>query len=119
MYLFFSPFNLSVVFSARTIGPTLGYTLASACLSIYVDPGNIPPGIDEDHPRYIGAWWIGFIVIAVLLMIFAPWLTLFPSVLPSKVSCLFHFVVFLHIILNYIPYINRYVCTDFELLLYL
>ena len=87
IYLFSSPFNLSVVFSARPIGPTLGYTLASACLSIYVDPGNIPPGIDEDHPRYIGAWWIGFIVIAVLLMIFAPWLTLFPSVLPSKVFC--------------------------------
>ena len=40
--------------------------------------------MDQDHPRYIGAWWIGFIVIAIFLMIFSPMLTLFPSRLPAE-----------------------------------
>ena len=79
-----SPFALSVVFSARVIGPTLGYFLGSACLAYYVDPGQGPEGITEGHPRWIGAWWIGFVVIAVLLMIFSPWLTLFPARFDSK-----------------------------------
>ena len=82
--IFFSPFSLSIIFSARIIGPTLGYILGSTCLSIYVDPGHIPNGMDQDHPRYIGAWWIGFIVIAIFLMIFSPMLTLFPSRLPAE-----------------------------------
>ena len=82
--ILFSPFSLSIIFSARIIGPTLGYILGSTCLSIYVDPGHIPNGMDQDHPRYIGAWWIGFIVIAIFLMIFSPMLTLFPSRLPAE-----------------------------------
>ena len=81
--LIFSPFALSVVTSARVVGPTFGYLLGSACLSVYVDPGHVPNGINgpitEDHHGWIGAWWVGFVVIAVLLMIFAPWLTLFPG----------------------------------------
>ena len=57
--------------------------LASTCLSMYVDPDQVPDGIaNEDHPRWIGAWWIGFLVIAALLMLFAPWLILFPARLP-------------------------------------
>ena len=33
---------LSVVTSARVIGPTLGYMLGSACLSVYAHPGQVP-----------------------------------------------------------------------------
>ena len=59
--------------------------LGSACLSMYVDPDQVPDGIaNEDHPRWIGAWWIGFLVIAALLMLFAPWLILFPARLPGS-----------------------------------
>lgn len=74
-----SPLALSIVMSARVIGPTLGYSLASACLAVYAYPGQAPNDIIEGHPRWIGAWWIGFVVVAILLMLFAPWLTLFPS----------------------------------------
>ena len=70
--------------SARVVGPTFGYMLGSACLSIYVDPGHAPTGITEKHQRWLGAWWIGFVVIASLLMVFAPWLTLFPGRFQGK-----------------------------------
>jgi hypothetical protein len=39
-----SPFSLSVVFSARILGPTLGYLLGSTCLAVYADPGKAPEG---------------------------------------------------------------------------
>lgn len=58
--------------------------LASACLAVYVQPGQAPEGINQQHPRWLGAWWIGFIVIAALLMTFSPWLTLFPSRFDTK-----------------------------------
>ncbi len=75
---------MSVVTSARVVGPTLGYMLGSACLALYVDPGKTPPGLEEGDPRWLGAWWIGFVVIAVLLMLFSPWLVLFPARFESK-----------------------------------
>lgn len=78
-----SPLSLSIVMAARIIGPTLGYMLGSACLAVYVDPGKAPEGLNEDSPRWVGAWWIGFVVLGISLMIFSPWLTLFPSRLAS------------------------------------
>ncbi len=77
--VFYSPLSLSIVTASRVIGPTLGSLLGSACLATYVDPGNAPDGLKEGDPRWLGAWWVGFVIIAALLMCFAPWLTLFPA----------------------------------------
>ncbi len=46
-----SPFLLSVVTSARTLGPSLGYLLGGFCLKIYVEPTRTPEDIDEDDHR--------------------------------------------------------------------
>ena len=50
-----SPLLLAVVTSARTLGPTFGYILATFCLKVYVEPRNEPKDIDEDDPRYVVA----------------------------------------------------------------
>ena len=49
--------------AARTVGPAFGYMLGSACLTIYADPKNLPVGMTDNSPNWVGAWWIGFIVI--------------------------------------------------------
>jgi hypothetical protein len=49
--------------AARTVGPAFGYMLGSAMLTIYADPKNIPPGMTDNSPNWIGAWWIGFFII--------------------------------------------------------
>jgi len=36
------------------------------------------PGIDEKDPRWIGAWWLGFVVCAACIFIWALPLSLFP-----------------------------------------
>jgi len=77
-----SPLSLSLTFTFRLVGPTLGYLLGAKCLNTYVYPG-LEPGFDEKDPRWIGAWWAGFPIIATLLLVFAAPLCLFPQRLPK------------------------------------
>jgi len=77
-----SPLTLGIASASRMLGPTLGYILGSACLAIYVDPGADVDLVEGDK-GWLGAWWLGFIVIAVLLVTIAPFLALFPERLPG------------------------------------
>lgn len=65
----------------RLLGPALGYALASACLKIYIAP-HLHPVIDDKDPRWIGAWYIGWILFAIILVIFALSVSMFPKELP-------------------------------------
>ena len=131
---FFKILSLSLTFTARLVGPTLGFLLGSACLGTYVYPGmevitiliivisiiilacfsvtscplriysHIPflasplqswtelvysrfmfyrstqVDFNEKDPRWVGAWWIGFPIIAALLLLFSAPLIFFPQV---------------------------------------
>ena len=130
----FKILSLSLTFTARLVGPTLGFLLGSACLGTYVYPGmevitiliivisiiilacfsvtscplriysHIPflasplqswtelvysclmfdcstqVDFNEKDPRWVGAWWIGFPIIAALLLLFSAPLIFFPQV---------------------------------------
>ena len=78
-----SPFMLSLTFVFRLIGPTFGYLLGAEALKTYVYPGMEPDDVEEHDPRWIGAWWIGFPIIATLLLIFSIPLMFFPQRLPK------------------------------------
>ncbi len=85
-----SPLALAIILSSRTAGPSLGYLLASLCLSTYVNPsastgidgGPLPLG--EDDPRWLGAWWIGFVLVGLVLLALTPVIALFPERLPGS-----------------------------------
>ncbi|KAG1677195.1 Solute carrier organic anion transporter family member 4A1 [Nymphon striatum] len=49
---------------ARQIGYICGIFYAAIFLSYYQDP-TVDPGFDESDPRWIGAWWIGFVVMGI------------------------------------------------------
>lgn len=65
----------------RLVGPAFGYVLAGLCNSLYVNLTEETTLVTTD-PSWIGAWWLGFLVIGVgQLMTF--WiLALFPKRLP-------------------------------------
>lgn len=65
----------------RLCGPVLGYTLASFCLSLYIDPFATPTINNKDR-RWLGAWWLGWIIFAVIMFAFSTLVALFPRDLP-------------------------------------
>lgn len=65
----------------RMLGPAIGYGLASVCLKLYISP-TLTPTINNQDPRWLGAWWLGWIILGVLLFFFSTLLALFPKTLP-------------------------------------
>ena len=65
-----SPFMLSLSYTARLLGPTAGYLLASFCLKTYVYPSQAVE-MQEGDPNWVGAWWLGFPIIGALIFVFA------------------------------------------------
>lgn len=61
---------LGLAYFMRMLGPALGYTLASMCLKIYVSP-SLTPTINNLDPRWLGAWWLGWTIFAILMLLFA------------------------------------------------
>ena len=41
-------------------------------------------GIQDGHPQWIGAWWMGLVIISIILILVSPLMTLFPSKLPTR-----------------------------------
>lgn len=103
-----SPYSLTFAMVCRTLGPGLGFLLGTASLSMFVYPDRRPQGesclgllpnskaglgsylfivflgLGQDDPRWIGAWWMGFIILSVLVTVISPLLTLFPPLIPGK-----------------------------------
>ncbi|XP_066909698.1 solute carrier organic anion transporter family member 74D isoform X3 [Halyomorpha halys] len=75
------PLLLAGIMAIRMIGPTLGFMLGSYALSIYIDP-TINPGITSDDPRWVGAWWIGFVPIGISSIFLTLFIWPFPRHLP-------------------------------------
>ncbi|XP_076835814.1 solute carrier organic anion transporter family member 2B1 isoform X2 [Brachyhypopomus gauderio] len=67
-----SPLYLGILFSVTVIGPALGYLMASFLLRFYVDFNTMSQEsikLDKSDPRWVGAWWLGFLVAGTLLFL--------------------------------------------------
>lgn len=76
-----APLLLSLANFVRLLSPAVGYSLSAYCLKFYVNP-DLHPKINDEDPRWIGAWWIGYIVCAFALFVFVPIISAFPKTLP-------------------------------------
>lgn len=72
-----TPLMLSYAYAMRIFGPTLGYCFAYVMLRIYIDP-SYTPLISKDDSRWMGAWWLGFTVVGILMFVFAALIGTFP-----------------------------------------
>jgi len=45
---------------------------------------HVDPNIDENDPRWIGAWWLGFVVCAASIFVWALPLSMFPAQLTGN-----------------------------------
>lgn len=65
----------------KMLGPSVGYTLASICLKMYILP-DLTPTIDNKDTRWLGAWWLGWLILGSILTFFGLLMMLFPKELP-------------------------------------
>ncbi|XP_055379740.1 solute carrier organic anion transporter family member 74D-like isoform X2 [Condylostylus longicornis] len=80
-----TPALLSLSYFMRMLGPALGYALASFCLRIYIVP-YLHPVIKNNDPRWLGAWWLGWIILGILLIFSGLFLSMFPKQLPRAAA---------------------------------
>lgn len=67
----------------RLLGPVLGYSLASYCLSLFINPFATPSITNQDR-RWIGAWWLGWLLFASVMAFFSFVVAIFPKELPRS-----------------------------------
>jgi len=74
-----TPYYFAGVFFVRIMGPVVGFLLGAICSKLYVTLKPAPPGITPLDPRWIGAWWLGFLVVFATLTIPSIILMCFPK----------------------------------------
>lgn len=54
----------------RLFGNAIGFFLAAQLLKVYIVP-DLTPTITPDDPRWLGAWWIGWLILSVPVLLTA------------------------------------------------
>lgn len=78
-----TPVFIAISNSISAIGIACGYLLGALSLQLFVDIGR-EVHIDSRDPRWVGAWWLLFVVTACLLALDSLLLFAFPARIPSK-----------------------------------
>lgn len=73
-----SPIYISIMHGVSLVGRLSGYFFSAYFLSFYETPWS-NPGIDQKDPRFIGAWWLGFFVTGILVILTSLPLFFYPS----------------------------------------
>ncbi|XP_076068296.1 solute carrier organic anion transporter family member 74D-like isoform X2 [Oratosquilla oratoria] len=77
-----TPFYYAISMILRVLGPVLGFFLGSRCLTLWVDPSK-EPNLSRSDPRWLGAWWLGYMILGVGLVVFSGLYLFFPRKLPE------------------------------------
>ncbi|NWY00790.1 SO2B1 protein, partial [Nothoprocta ornata] len=84
-----SPLYLGILFSLTVIGPGVAFMLGSAMLRFYVDMDKVAGEeiqLTNKDPRWVGAWWLGYLVAASLVAVSAVPYFFFPREMPKEVG---------------------------------
>ncbi|KAM8741427.1 solute carrier organic anion transporter family member 2B1 [Acanthopagrus schlegelii] len=82
-----SPLYLGILLAVTSIGPAFGFITGSFMLRFYVDFDKLSKDEIELTPkdlRWVGAWWLGFLVASCLLFLAALPYLFFPRDMPKE-----------------------------------
>ncbi|CAG5116727.1 unnamed protein product, partial [Candidula unifasciata] len=81
-----SAFCNGIFYTGSIVGPAIGYILGAKFLEMYVeidvDPKSL--GLDTNNPKWVGAWWIGFLISGTMAVLLSLPLLAFPKSLPGS-----------------------------------
>lgn len=84
-----SSMYMGCMYSMVAFGLVCGFLLGGFFINVHENafgPGVVPQDIFPGHPKWIGAWWIGFILLGILLLIISIPFFIFPKSLKAKKS---------------------------------
>ncbi|ERL86177.1 hypothetical protein D910_03590 [Dendroctonus ponderosae] len=76
-----SPLYFAITIGVRIIGPAFGFIVGSLCTDVYADL-SADIKIDASDPGFVGAWWLGLVIISGLLILASIAMFAFPKRLP-------------------------------------
>ncbi|XP_069012755.1 solute carrier organic anion transporter family member 1C1-like [Embiotoca jacksoni] len=82
-----SPFYIACLQTITLLGPMFGFLLGSYCARLYVDIGYVDMesvSITPKDARWVGAWWMGFLVSSALLLMSSIPFWFLPRSLPKQ-----------------------------------
>ncbi|KAJ7335736.1 hypothetical protein JRQ81_013677 [Phrynocephalus forsythii] len=75
---------IGIGYAMSLLGPAVGYVLGGQLLNIYVDFNRqVSIDITPEDPRWVGAWWIAFIICSFFTCLLVPPFSYFPKQLPG------------------------------------
>ncbi|XP_004716133.1 solute carrier organic anion transporter family member 4A1 [Echinops telfairi] len=77
-----SPVYIAIFYTAAILGPAAGYLVGGALLNIYTELGQRTE-LTTESPRWVGAWWIGFLGAGAAALLIAIPVLGFPRQLPG------------------------------------
>ncbi|GFS11998.1 solute carrier organic anion transporter family member [Elysia marginata] len=82
-----SSFYNGIFYTGAVIGPAIGFILGSEFLSYFTEPGVDAKsmGLDTNNPKWVGRWWLGFLISGVFAALLSLPLLAFPRSLPGLV----------------------------------
>ncbi|KAL3892414.1 hypothetical protein ACJMK2_004624 [Sinanodonta woodiana] len=81
-----SPLYIGILTGFAYLGPGVGFILGGQFLDIYVDFERVHPdsvSMTKDDPRWVGAWWLGFLFSSCVFFVIAFLLSAFGTELPT------------------------------------
>ncbi|XP_008302771.1 solute carrier organic anion transporter family, member 1D1 [Stegastes partitus] len=82
-----TPFYLACIHTVGILGPMFGFMLGSFLAKIYVDIGTVDLDtitITHKDSRWVGAWWLGFIVTGTVVLMSSIPFWFLPKSLPKQ-----------------------------------
>ncbi|MEQ2248535.1 hypothetical protein ILYODFUR_020023 [Ilyodon furcidens] len=82
-----TPFYLACIFTTGMLGPMIGFMLGSYLAKTYVDIGFVDLDsitITYKDSRWVGAWWLGFLVTGTMILLSSIPFFFLPKSLPKQ-----------------------------------
>ncbi|XP_062852545.1 solute carrier organic anion transporter family member 1C1-like [Trichomycterus rosablanca] len=82
-----SAFYIACIQTITLLGPMFGYLMGSMCAKLYVDIGFVDTdklSITPNDARWVGAWWLGFFVSSIFMLVAGIPFWFLPRSLPKQ-----------------------------------
>ncbi|KAG8456340.1 hypothetical protein GDO86_002213 [Hymenochirus boettgeri] len=79
-----SSLYIGIAYGISVVGPAVGFLIGGQLLNIYIDFNKGPSvNLTPTDPRWLGAWWIGFVACGLLTWLLIVPFSCFPKHLPG------------------------------------